>query len=90
MMGPSSAIQQRPMHYYAIRELGEEDHHIDAVPITYIAKSDQYYSAQWIHRRLERLSKHLSYIEEWEYDMLDAFGVPEMTVSAVFEWKSIT
>ena len=77
--------------YYAIRDISDEPPFVTDVlcaPVSCIAHSPHGYQSRWVHRRLERLAKHISYIEQWEYDMLDAFGVPKVEIHAVLEWES--
>jgi len=56
--------------------------------VTYISWSHYPYDAGWIHRRIQRMSRHLSFIEKWEYDMLDAVDVPKMTVPEALNWNT--
>ena len=82
------------IYYYAIREMKEDDAYQgvslpkDALShdVTYISWSHNHYGSSWVHRRIQRMSRHLSRIEKWQYDMLDAIGVPNITVPEAINW----
>jgi len=83
-------------YYYAIREMDEDDAYqgtslpknASSHPVTYISWGYYHYALGWIHRRIQRRSRHLSHIEKWEYDMLDAFGVPTIGISEALNWNT--
>lgn len=81
-------------YYYAIREMGEDDAYQGysvprdpmSYPVAYISWSHHAYASSWIHRRINRMSRHIAFIEKWEYDMLDAVDVPKMTMKEAIKW----
>lgn len=71
-------------YYYAIRVVKEDTVRPETAQshsVTYIAIHPHLFVACWVHFRLECMTKYLFQIEQWEYDMLDAVGVPHAKVS---------
>ena len=80
----------KKLFYYAIRLVEEDDARLSepqSHDVTYISSSVHYYASGWIHRRIQRMSKYFSSLEKWEYDMLDAFGVPQISVVDAISWE---
>ncbi len=84
------------VYYYAVREMGEDDAYqgtslpkdASSHPVTFICWSYYHYDSGWIHRRIQRMSRQLSHIEKWQYDILDAVGVPTIGIPEAINWNT--
>ncbi len=74
---------------YAIREADKDSlspSEIASLPVIYIAEHPHCFTSRWVWRRIGRKYKHIDHIKKWEYDMLDAVGVPKIAMHTITEW----